>query len=441
MSGSGSEEETYSIMFSSLKHPARRKILRMLSKKALTYSEMLEALAIPSSHLTYHLENLGELVIKDPDGKYKLSSFGKASASMMRGAEEVPDIHAQRFAALPNRWRYVFVGLMIGMVILASLSAVQLVTFNQLNSNFSTLQQNYEDIKAENDQLRSYSSSASKAMVILKDVAQIDMSKYQASLVSNPTVEVRPDLGGVVEEVAQYSLVSTTSRFEVTVRYRNNEFSQYQLVQREGYPNFPLMFTQTQPTNGIVQAKQLLERYEAITNQSYLQDMITLLSQANENTSEKVLDNTKLKISSTTNTYDITLEYTASGVDYVGKDLKILIENHVVTLFEDSWSLYTIGTDQLNVTQNQAVQIAKDAAENFKWTSNGTQVSNFTILDNAMAQFYPHTRPENSVILYPYWYVILHLDKTYPGGVNVIAVGIWADTGEIYTIEALAGAN
>ena len=53
-----SEEEIYSTMFSSLKHPARRKILRMLAEKQMTFSQMLEALGVSSSHLTYHLENL-----------------------------------------------------------------------------------------------------------------------------------------------------------------------------------------------------------------------------------------------------------------------------------------------------------------------------------------------------------------------------------------------
>jgi hypothetical protein len=37
---SGTEEETYSIMFSSLRHPARRKILRMLSERKMTFSQM-----------------------------------------------------------------------------------------------------------------------------------------------------------------------------------------------------------------------------------------------------------------------------------------------------------------------------------------------------------------------------------------------------------------
>jgi DNA-binding transcriptional ArsR family regulator len=83
---SDSEEETYSIMFSSLRHPARRKILRMLSEKSMTFSQMLEELKIPGSHLTYHLENLGELVVKMEDGKYKLSSVGEGAFSIIKSA-------------------------------------------------------------------------------------------------------------------------------------------------------------------------------------------------------------------------------------------------------------------------------------------------------------------------------------------------------------------
>jgi len=55
-----SEDEIYSIMFTSLKHPVRRKILRMLSNKPMTFMEMVENLGVSTSHLTYHLENLGE---------------------------------------------------------------------------------------------------------------------------------------------------------------------------------------------------------------------------------------------------------------------------------------------------------------------------------------------------------------------------------------------
>ena len=88
MANDKNEEETYSLIFSSLKHPIRRKILRMLEHHDLTFSEMLEILAIDSGHLSYHLENLGELVTHTQDGKYGLSSFGTAAIKLMGGVEE-----------------------------------------------------------------------------------------------------------------------------------------------------------------------------------------------------------------------------------------------------------------------------------------------------------------------------------------------------------------
>jgi hypothetical protein len=88
MSDEKINEETYSLIYSSLKHPIRRKILRMLADQELTYSEILEAVAIDSGHLGYHLDNLGDLVAHLPDGKYELSSFGKAAVTLMSGVEE-----------------------------------------------------------------------------------------------------------------------------------------------------------------------------------------------------------------------------------------------------------------------------------------------------------------------------------------------------------------
>ncbi len=60
----------------------------MLADKPLTYSEILETLNIDSGHLSYHLENLGDLTVHANNGHYKLSSFGVAAAKLMGGVEE-----------------------------------------------------------------------------------------------------------------------------------------------------------------------------------------------------------------------------------------------------------------------------------------------------------------------------------------------------------------
>ena len=67
---SDSWEETGSIIFSSLKHPARCKILRLPREKPKNFFRILKELDISGSHLNYHLENFGEL------GAYRTSSSG-----------------------------------------------------------------------------------------------------------------------------------------------------------------------------------------------------------------------------------------------------------------------------------------------------------------------------------------------------------------------------
>jgi DNA-binding transcriptional ArsR family regulator len=87
---SGSEEDTYSIIFTSLKHPIRRGILRSLSDNPQSFSDLQRLLKIESSHLTYHLEGLGNLLVKTEEGKYALSSLGEAAVSTMKRVEEPP---------------------------------------------------------------------------------------------------------------------------------------------------------------------------------------------------------------------------------------------------------------------------------------------------------------------------------------------------------------
>jgi len=144
---SGFEEETYSTIFTSLKHPVRRKILRMLSEKPRNFSEILEALGISSSHLTYHLENLGELVSKTENGKYKLSTFGEAAVGTMSKVEGAPKITEPKLlSSLSIRWKPFFVVLMAGLVVLAGVSYTQYQSLGRLSSEYENLTRSYDEL-------------------------------------------------------------------------------------------------------------------------------------------------------------------------------------------------------------------------------------------------------------------------------------------------------
>ena len=433
---SGSEEETYSTMFSSLRHPARRKILRMLSERSMTFSEMLDELEIPGSHLTYHLENLGELVVKMEDGKYKLSSFGKASVSMMKRAEEVPSIQTKKFSSLPLRWKSLFAAFIIGILLLAGTAYVQYASFNQLSANYGLLEANFEKVSSQNQQVLSW-SSAERAMTIIRDVAQIDTTKYQTTLLSD-TVENRSDLGGAAEELLKYSLTTNESKIDLVLRFRNNHFSLYQLSLIEGIPPYAPIYVQPQPTDVLQATRNLIERYKSVMSDPYLEEMSTLLASANEAGNEQTWHNTKLKITVNGDTAVVQLWYTANGVDFAAKCLSLTFQKHYLRELSDDWFLYKVATTQVNVTEEQAIQTARDAAKNFQWNASGVQVSNFNVLTQPVsAVFFPHPRTD-PLTLVPYWYITLYLDRTYPGGINSIAVGVWADTGKVANIQALS---
>jgi len=366
---------------------------------------MLETLEISSSHLTYHLENLGELLTKSEDGKYKLSTFGVASVDTMKIVEEAPAIQSKYRLSLPLRWKSILAILIISVVLLASMSFVQYGVLNQLSSEHEVLESKY-------DQLLSWSAGTDKAIIFLRDVIQIDVTKYEATLLSN-TVESRSDLGGVVEQILKYSLTNSESKIDMFFRFRNNKLSMYQISLREGLP----IYAQAQPYTIFDAAKNLLERFSSFGDASYLEEMSSMLDSVNETENAEV---------------------TAGNIKL--KSLSLVFENRVLEELTDGYYLFTIGTTEVSVaTEEEAIAIARNAVQGFTWEADGAVVSGFNVLEEPVSVIFHPTLREAGLALVPYWEVTLYLDKVYPGGVNRIAVGIWADTGAVRRIRTLSG--
>jgi hypothetical protein len=401
----------------------------MLSEQPMTFSQMLEALGVSSSHLTYHLENLGELVSKQDSGEYRLSTFGAASVDTMKIVEEAPAVRSKHGFPLSLKWRSLLAGLIIAIILLASLSYVQYASLNQVSSERDDLQSKY-------NQLLSWSASTNTAISFLQDVVQIDTSGYQATLLSD-TVEHRTDLGGVVEEILQYSLTNSESQLTMTLRFRNRQLSRYQLSLFEGSP----IYSQPQPFTILDAVKNLLGRLSSFEGASYLEAMSAMLDSVNGTANaEVVAGNIKLNVTVSGDTTEFLWMYTENGVDFSPKSLYLVFENRVLTELTDGYYLFTIGTTEVSVaTKEEAIQIARNAVKGFTWTADGVVVSDFTVLNDPVSAVFHPTIRETGLALVPYWEVTLYLDKVYPGGVNSIRVGIWADTGQVRRIITSSG--
>ncbi len=420
------EDEIYSIMFTSLKHPVRRKILRMLGNKSMTFTEMVEELGISSPNLTYHLESLGELISKMDNDQYKLSSFGLATINAMKSIEEVHETEPKRRTAT-FKWRAIASVMLIVVLVLSGIATLEFIHINDLANTQNAL-------AAENQQLLNYGGGTDKVLNFLQNITKINTKAYTMSTLSN-TMQWRADFGGVSEEVMQYALANSTSNLNVDFRYRNGHFSRYQLDMIESSP----IFSQIQPNDVVQNAKFTLSRYRTNSGDDYLTNMTRILDTVSTLSNTNITQgNIKLQITVSSGTAVFFWMYTENGIDYQAKGLQMAFQNNVLTSMTDGYFLFTVGSTRLDVSQEQAVTIAENYVKTLTWNIEGKQVSNFTVAHPPLSiQMVPHTRG-NSVALIPYWYVEMQLGSIYVGGINEVTVGIYADTNQVADVQMLS---
>jgi DNA-binding transcriptional ArsR family regulator len=425
---SESEEPIYSTMFSSLKHPIRRKILRMISKKTTSFSQMIEELGVSSPNLTYHLESLGELLCKTDGGDYKLSTFGEAAVNTMRIVEDAPIVQSkQKNWFMSLRLKSILGILIIGLILLASFSVMEFTELNQLSNAYSRL-------KTEYNQLQSFTASTDKAIRFLKDVVELDLTKYDATLLSN-TADHPSSLDGVLEQILRYSLVSSESKIEVVLRFRNNTLSNYQMLLLDGLP----IYAEPQPFTVLDSAKWLLYKLIAYEDAPYLNEMNSTLFQFGEADSiEMTQGNLKFNESISGMNAEMEWFHTENGVDFTQKGLKLVFEGNALKELDDGYFLFKIGSTQVTVNSEDAIQIARDAMKGFTWkSSSGQTVSGYKVLDEPVSVIFQPTAREKPLDLIPCWYVTLYLDNVYPTNINRIAIWVWADTGKTGPIKPI----
>jgi hypothetical protein len=220
------------------------------------------------------------------------------------------------------------------------------------------------------------------------------------------------------------------------LRFRNGHFSRYELVLIESYP----ISTKNQVNNLFVNAYDVLSSYKEYSGDVYITDMINILNKVTSTQSTTITDgNIKLQISTSGTSAELLWMFTENGIDYQTKGLQMTFQNNILTTMTDSYFLFQPSNSAVSITQEKAIEIAEKHVKTLTETIEGKQVSNFkTTRPPRSVQLVPHTR-DNSVILYPYWYVELDLDQIYASGINVVGVGIYADTGQIADVRLLRG--
>ena len=282
-----------------------------------------------------------------------------------------------------------------------------------------------------------------EVLVFLRDVVELDMEKYNAILVIK-TTNYWPWLSGFAQTTGQYRLDSTgfidssgecgTSILMATFTFWDNE-----LISCDIYENSqgPTLYSKQPPTDLRDAASAFLQRYQAYAGDAQLVQMRSLLDmvEVTSNTT-KTVDNLSLEVFIRDESVLFTWGNTVNGVDY--SRLRLQFENGHFSEFGDDRSFYTLGSSEVNISEEEAVRIALKSVEPYQYTNkNGT--ANFNIVEKNIRLRFSFLSRTNHFVKYPCWIVDLPLDQFYSGGVSYIEVMLWADTGEVVSVEALGG--
>jgi hypothetical protein len=285
-----------------------------------------------------------------------------------------------------------------------------------------------------------------KTIMFLEDVVEVDVSKYNATLASN-RVDYPPHWGGLAQEVVRYDLDGgNESNLRVTCRFRENVLHSYSLQVSKASP----IFAEPQPISLLDAAKGFIKRYKVYSDASYIQEMRSMLDMVDETEDATVTSgNIKLTVLSqeVQNYPAAAIErtsfewtYTVNGVDAPQNVVRVTFEEGVFKSLVNDWDLYSIGSSEVNVSREEALNLARNAAEDYTlriYLEDGLTDVEFNLVDEPVsAKLFMY--PRETLTVYPFWRIELYFDKHYYSAYG-IQVGIWADTGEIESCESLSG--
>jgi len=281
-----------------------------------------------------------------------------------------------------------------------------------------------------------------KTLTILS-VVGLDVETYNITLdLHNQDLYLQ----SLPQEDVQYTLDSEDSKVEVICNFVNKKLQSIFLHTLDG------TLRMAQPCTNILDAtKAFLDRYRAYSGAPYIDDMRDMLDtvDGNENVT-KIAENIKLDV--TVNQNSATFRWTpaVNGVDVMFKWVILGFENRSLAVFMDNWELYNIGSYEMSISEEEAIDIALKTIENYSWIVHmggdkaPVEVAEFNVegVSETKLTFcnYPsknESRNGDPLTLYPNWNIKLYFDKLYLGNVYGVNIAIWADTGEVNDIRPL----
>jgi hypothetical protein len=263
------------------------------------------------------------------------------------------------------------------------------------------------------------------ALSFLNIVFAVDTSSYKIE----DTIRTNSPTG----EFMTFKFRSDTSSLDVTTQFTNGELTWCMLFPIKGSP----AYIAPASSDVIATAKTILNQLQTLSGKDYLATIRASLD------SVTALQNSKTTVSGFTQEIlvkgsDITFTWEPYANGLSNSQNKLYLEFNSVHLvfFADFLGKYNVGTDDIKISQEEAIKTAMRYASSFSWEVGNETISNASVLDTPVIANVSMQNRGNST-LYPIWNIWLPLDKMYPGGVTAFHVSIWADTSELSAITPI----
>ncbi|MDI9577879.1 MAG: hypothetical protein QM398_07085 [Thermoproteota archaeon] len=282
-------------------------------------------------------------------------------------------------------------------------------------------------------------SNQQKGLTVLSDVLGLTLADY------NTTVQIYPTdsyLGVIPQEIIRYRLEAPSNTMDVLYTFADGRPRMIQVLENKGTPYL------AKTTSDVLEmTKSILNKYEGYSKSQYYTELLSMIEDTKSNENSTIIsENTKLEITTIDNTSTFRWTYIANGVEAPDKCVVLHYQDGFLGYFIDNWSIYNIGSTDLSLSEDQAIEIAMKAAAKFSWKigtgENAFEVKDFNVTQAMVRQtvfispIYTETaRDQDPLTLYPIRHVWVSLDKFYPGNVYGIEVYIWADTQEVCHIQ------
>lgn len=275
------------------------------------------------------------------------------------------------------------------------------------------------------------SSAQDKALAFIENVLPIDCSQYNITLRNYGKL---PNSGSVEQESITFMLEAKDSTMDVICTIHEGVLTSCSMYVLTGS-----VVTDCTYSNQVDAARGFLEKYQAYSTMDSTELINTLSNVDTTKNTTITSDSLKLSINKTdaSNTVfadKIHFRWTRVYDKCEYPEFYLSFQNGLLHTMIDQRKIYTIGDNAVNISRDQAVEIALKAVESYSYRMSADWViSDFDVVeDKADAVLLPQTKEGN--VLYPAWTVTLPLNGTWPGSVTDLLVTIWAGTGEVDSV-------